>query len=64
MISSLRQTKLQYRLLADGTILDQKTGKTAGYISGQSNLDELWSMNGRQRQKRIVQYLEAGNGRS
>lgn len=57
MINSLRQTKIRYRLLADGTILDQENGKTAGYINSQSDVERLWSMNGRQRQKEIVKYL-------
>ncbi len=57
MIGSIRTTKLRYRLLADGTILDQVTGKVAGYFTSQSDIQEAWGMNGPQRQKFINTFL-------
>ena len=54
----IRATRLRYRLLADGTIIDQHTGKTAGYISSPSALDELWNMRATSRQRAIREYLD------
>jgi hypothetical protein len=55
---SIRSTKLKYRLLADGTIIDQETNQTVGWITSRSDLDELWAMGGPQRQKYIKEYLK------
>lgn len=49
--TSIKSTKLRYRLLADGTIIDQETGKTAGWISSKSDLDVAWRLGGNSLQK-------------
>lgn len=50
-------TKSRYRMLADGTVIDQTTGKTVGYISSQSDIARIWSLGGMAKQKHIREIL-------
>ena len=43
MKTKIGASKQKYRLLADGTIIDQSTGKTCGYLHG-AELDEVWNL--------------------
>lgn len=52
-------TKLRYRLYADGTIIDQETGKVAGYITDKFYLDYLWKLNGRSKQMELKKHIFA-----
>lgn len=49
--NTIKSTKMRYRLLADGTIIDQDSGKTAGWISSKSDLERAWAMGGNALQK-------------
>lgn len=51
------QNTLRYRLYADGTVVDQKLGKTVGYIDSRVDLDKAWKMHPRERQTFIKEYL-------
>ena len=52
-----RDNNQHYRLLADGTVLDQENGKIKGYIEGEK-LDEIFYIrNSYGRQKAIREYL-------
>ena len=42
-------TTQKYRLLADGTIIDQETWKACAYITG-PELDEIWNLPSKERQ--------------
>lgn len=55
---SSRSTVMRYRLLADGTIIDQETNKTVGYITSRIDLDEAWKMGGPARQKFIKGFIQ------
>lgn len=49
---SIGSTKFRYRLLADGTIVDQEEkNRVVGFISNKAELDELWSKRGSVLQK-------------
>lgn len=56
---SAKLTKLRYRLLADGTILDQNNNKVAGYITRKHELEEVWNMKGRERQNYLQKLCNA-----
>lgn len=58
MNNSTGATRLQYRLLADGTIIDQKTGKVVDYVTSQSDIERLWTMNNMQRQRILKEMVE------
>lgn len=53
----LKTSKLQYRMYADGTIIDQRTGSVAGYVTGQIDIDEIWSMSGTVKQKYLKKFI-------
>lgn len=48
-----------YRLYADGTIMDQETGKIAGYITKSEEIDEVfWMKSIKEQQQRLKEYLK------
>lgn len=55
--TAIGSTKLQYRLLADGSILDQHTSKVVAYISKSHEIEEAWKLRGTARQKYIREFV-------
>lgn len=57
MKTRIGSTKQKYRLYADGTIVDQETGKTVGFVWG-VDLDYVWNLPAASKQKWLKNRVE------
>lgn len=56
-MTRIKSNTKKYRLLADGTIIEQTTQRYCGFIWG-IVLDEVWNMHFKSRQKWLRNYVE------
>lgn len=54
---AIKTTKARYRLLADGTIYDQITNNSVGYLTS-SETEEAWHLGGISLQKYLIEKLK------
>lgn len=52
-------TKMRYRMLADGSILDQNQGnRFVGFVDSPTSRDDIWRARGNARQKMIRSFIK------